>query len=49
VAVEEGLGLVEALKVRGFEPLASSVRVSGSLPLCGPAFPQVAADRQGQS
>jgi len=24
--------------VRGFELLASSVRVSGGLPLCGPAF-----------
>jgi hypothetical protein len=36
-------------EVRGFEPLTSSVRVSGGLPLCRPAFPQVASDRQGQS
>jgi hypothetical protein len=27
----------------------TSVRVSSGLPLCGAAFPQVAADRQGQS
>jgi hypothetical protein len=27
----------------------ASVRVSGSLPLYGPAFSQVALDRQGQS
>jgi hypothetical protein len=27
------------VEVRGFEPLTCSVRVSGSLPLCGPAFP----------
>jgi hypothetical protein len=37
------------VEVRGFEPLASSVRVSGSSPLCRPAFPQVAIDRQGRS
>jgi hypothetical protein len=37
------------VEVRGLEPLASSVRVSGGAPLCGPAFPQVASDRQGQS
>src|SRR4029450_10504761 len=29
------------VEVRGFEPLASSVRVSGSLPLCAAAFAQV--------
>ena len=29
--------------------LASSVRVSGGPPLCGAAFPQVTADRQGRS
>jgi len=34
------------VEVRGFEPLTSSVRVRGSLPLCGAAFLQVAADRQ---
>ena len=37
------------VEVRGFEPLASSVRVSGGPPLCGPAFPQVDWDRQGRS
>jgi hypothetical protein len=40
---------VLVVEVRGFEPLASSVRVSGVLPLCGAAFAQVAADRQGRS
>jgi hypothetical protein len=37
------------VEVRGFEPLASSVRVSGGRPLCGPAFAQVASNRQGRS
>jgi Transposase, Mutator family len=35
------------VEVRGFEPLASSVRVSGSPPLCRPAFSEVALDRRG--
>jgi hypothetical protein len=35
------------VEVRGFEPLASSVRVIGGSPPCRPAFPQVAADRRG--
>jgi hypothetical protein len=35
------------VEVRGFEPLASSVRVRTRSPLCGPVFPQVASDRQG--
>jgi hypothetical protein len=39
----------DGVEVRGFEPLTSSVRVSGSPPLCGPVFPQVASNRQGQS
>jgi hypothetical protein len=37
------------VEVRGFEPLASSVRVSDALPLCGAAFSQVALDLQGRS
>jgi hypothetical protein len=37
------------VEVRGFEPLASSVRVSGGLPLCGAAFAQVDPNREGRS
>jgi site-specific DNA recombinase len=37
------------VEVRGFEPLTSSVRVISGPPPCRPAFPQVAADRQGPS
>jgi hypothetical protein len=37
------------VEVRGFEPLTSSVRVSGGSPPCRPAFPQVDPDRQGRS
>jgi len=37
------------VEVRGFEPLTSSVRVRTVSALCGPAFPQVALDRQGRS
>jgi hypothetical protein len=36
------------VEVRGFEPLASSVRVSGSPPLCRAAFAQVGSYRQGE-
>ena len=32
----------------GFEPLTSSVRVRTGSPLCGSAFVQVPADRQGE-
>jgi hypothetical protein len=35
------------VEVAGFEPAASSVRVSGGLPLCRVAFAQVAGNRQG--
>jgi hypothetical protein len=59
-AIRNGAGLTEGtrqagdqdccgVEVRGFEPLASSVRVSGSLPLCRAPFAQVAAHRQGRS
>ena len=34
------------VEVRGFEPLTSSVRVIGGMPLCRPAFPQVDSDRR---
>ena len=47
--LQGGSTFVLVVEVRGFEPLASFVRVSGGPPLCDPAFPQVAADRQGQS
>src|SRR4029453_8947078 len=33
----------------GLEPAASSLSAIGGLPLCNPAFLQVAADRQGRS
>jgi hypothetical protein len=35
------------VEVRGFEPLASSVRVRTRPSLCGPAFVHVDSDRQG--
>jgi hypothetical protein len=35
--------------VRAAAALTSSVRVSGSPPLCGAAFAQVTSDRQGRS
>jgi hypothetical protein len=38
-----------ATRVQRHDPLTSSVRVSGSPPLCGAAFPQFTSDRQGQS
>jgi hypothetical protein len=34
------------VEVRGFEPLASSVRVVSGPPLCRPAFPQLDPDRK---
>jgi hypothetical protein len=37
------------VEVRGFEPLASSVRVISGSPPCRPAFRQVEPDRQGRS
>jgi hypothetical protein len=37
------------VEVRGFEPLASSVRVSSGSPLSGPAFSQFASNRQPRS
>jgi transposase len=40
---------LRAMEVAGLESLPSSVRVSGASPLCGPAFPQVTADRQARS
>src|SRR5215211_4396299 len=41
------LDVSAVVEVRGFEPLASSVRVRARSPLCGSGFAQVAADRQG--
>jgi hypothetical protein len=42
-------GQPNVVGLAGLEPAASSLSAIKGSPLCGPAFPQVAADRQRRS
>jgi hypothetical protein len=45
---DDALTCKPGVEARGLSTLTSSVRVISGPPLCGPAFSQVALDRQGE-